>query len=114
MSAIFYSSDDQKKLAMETKEREEKKGKVETAILPLDKFYMAEDYHQKYYLRQSEYGKAFTKIYPKAPDFANSTAVMRINAYLGGHGTKEQVRADLPKLGLTEAAGKQLLSKVRD
>jgi hypothetical protein len=54
------------------------------------------------------------RIYPKNDDFVNSTAVMRVNAILGGNGTKEQVRQDLPKLGLSEAAGKRLLSKLRD
>lgn len=113
-SAIFYANEDQKKLAMETLAREKKKGAVETAVEPLDTFYNAEDYHQKYYLRQSRFAKEFLQLYSKNEDFVKSTAVMRVNAWLGGHGTREQVKKELPKLGLTEPAGKELLSKVRD
>ena len=42
MSAIFYHNEDQKRLAEESKMREEKSKKIRTEILPLDKFYNAE------------------------------------------------------------------------
>jgi methionine-S-sulfoxide reductase len=53
MSAIFYHNDEQRKLALETRTFEEKQRnkKIQTEILPFAKFYLAEDYHQKYQLR---------------------------------------------------------------
>ena len=51
-SAIFYRSDEEKKLAEETKKRVEAKfapRKVYTEITKADTFYKAEDYHQDYY-----------------------------------------------------------------
>jgi peptide-methionine (S)-S-oxide reductase len=51
-SAIFYRSDEEKKLAEETKKTVEAKfapRKVYTEITKADTFYKAEDYHQDYY-----------------------------------------------------------------
>jgi peptide-methionine (S)-S-oxide reductase len=53
-SAIFYHDDEQRRLAEETKEIRQKDGRVYTDIQPLSEFYLAEDYHQKYYLRGVE------------------------------------------------------------
>ena len=51
-SAIFYQSEDQKKVAEQVKERVNQSGKwknpVVTEIVPAGKFYPAEDYHQDY------------------------------------------------------------------
>lgn len=51
-SVIFYSSEDQKFLAEVSLEKLEKSGKYEkkivTQIVPTQKFYIGEDYHQKY------------------------------------------------------------------
>ncbi len=51
-SAIFYANIHQKEIALKVKERVEKshayKSPVVTEIVPFDKFYLAEGYHQKY------------------------------------------------------------------
>ena len=52
-SAIFYRDEEQKRLAEESKAELEKSGRfskpIVTEIVPLDKFYPAEEYHQDYY-----------------------------------------------------------------
>ncbi len=111
MSAIFYRDETQRKFALETKASEEKKrGRpIQTEILAFTRFYFAEDYHQKYYLRNSrELAQEFLKIYPKARDFADSTAVARVNAYLGRHGSKAQLEKEIALLGLSDAGVKRL------
>jgi len=54
-SAIFYSDEKQKKLAMDSREKAENAkiwpNPVVTEILSLDIFYPAEDYHDNYYER---------------------------------------------------------------
>ena len=52
-SAIFYNSEEQKKIALASKQKLEASQKfdkpIATQILPLGSFYEAEDYHQDYY-----------------------------------------------------------------
>jgi len=52
-SAIFYHSEEQRKKAQASKEKLEKLGKfgdkIVTEIIPLERFYSAESYHQDYY-----------------------------------------------------------------
>jgi peptide methionine sulfoxide reductase msrA/msrB len=56
-SAIFYHNDQQKRLAEESREELEKSGRfnkpIVTEIVPLTKFYEAEEYHQDYYKNHS-------------------------------------------------------------
>lgn len=49
-SAIFYTSEDQRRIAFEWKEQAEGRypDEIVTEISPLDTFYPAEDYHQDY------------------------------------------------------------------
>ena len=116
MSAIFYHNDEQRKLALETRALEENRRnkKIRTEILPFSNFYLAEDYHQKYGLRgNSDLMREFKAIYPRDIDFINSTAAARVNGYLGGYGTTEEIKASLEYLGLSTAGQEQLLAIVK-
>ncbi len=58
-SAIFYHNEEQKKAAIASKEKLEKSGKykkpIVTEIKPASTFYKAEEYHQKYWLKNKNY-----------------------------------------------------------
>ena len=112
MSAIFYHNATQKKIALETMAQEEKQRgqKIHTEILPSVKFYLAEDYHQKYQLQNHrELMTDFKTMFPRTIDFINSTAAARVNGYVSGQGTLEEVKANLKNLGLSAGANKRLL-----
>ena len=53
-SAIFYHSEEQKKIAEQSKESKQKQynKKIVTEIIPAQEFYPAKEYHQKYLEKQ--------------------------------------------------------------
>jgi peptide-methionine (S)-S-oxide reductase len=116
-AVVFYHDEEQKRLALATRDRlAAKLGKtIHTEVLAYSRFYTAEDYHQKYYLRgRREIMRQFLQHYPQPADFMNSTAAARVNGYLGGNGTSASLKADLERLGLFEATWEELLELVRD
>jgi peptide-methionine (S)-S-oxide reductase len=71
--------------------------------LPLEPFYLAEDYHQKYSLRSTPALEGeFRAIYPDLNDFVNSTAVARVNGFLGGYGSWDVLQAEIDSYGLSK------------
>jgi len=115
MSIVFYHNVKQRDAATQSMQEQEKKldTKLYTEIVPLTKFYRAEDYHQKYRLQQiEEISGELKKIYTNFQDFVDSTAVARINGFIGGHGTCEQLKKEINTYGLTEVSEKYLLNLV--
>jgi hypothetical protein len=49
-------------------------------------------------------------MYPRNIDFINSTAAARVNGYIGGHGTPEEIKATLENLGISTEGQQQLLA----
>ena len=115
MNVIFYHNEEQRRQAMASKaELEEKIGRIiKTEVRPLGIFTLAEDYHQKYILKQHQLKKEMTRIYPFHSDFVNSTAVTRLNGYAGGYGDREQLSREIEILGLSDEGKKILTGIVR-
>lgn len=111
-SIIFFHNEQQQRLALQSKQQEEAKlgSEITTEIIPYTDFYPAEDYHQKYYLRQiPELMADFSAMYPDARNFRDSTAAARINGYIGGYGTAGTLEKELASYGLSPTGNKLLL-----
>ncbi len=115
MNVIFTHNDEQQRLAEASKAGVAAKGKgaIQTAILPATLFTLAEDYHQKYYLRQaSGLWREVSLRFPKLEDLVNSKAAARLNGYVAGLGSPAQLQEELAGLGLSPETGRQLLAWV--
>lgn len=113
MPAVFYHGQEQMAQARDSMARQGG-GRVTTAILPAGTFYMAEDYHQKYHLRQHKFAwREFERMYPRTRDLIDSTAATRVNAYLGAEGDFSRLRKEIGGFGLSPAAAAELLAIVR-
>jgi len=114
-NAIFFHNERQRKLATTSKAAlEQRLGRtVKTEIVPLRSFTMAEKYHQKYILKQHQLSKEMSRIYPRHKAFVDSTAVARLNGYVGRNGTKGQLMREIESLGLSPDGEKVLTDMVR-
>lgn len=99
-SAIFYHNEQQRQIA-------EKAGCP--SLEPVGTFTRAEDYHQKYYLQQSNVVKDFYAMFPEEVAFTDATATTRANAIVGGALDRKGVEQLLPQLGLGEKTAQSLL-----
>ena len=110
-SLILYGDEEQKQMALAGKARTEARlgQKVHTRIEPLEHFYNAEAYHQKYSLRrESRLARELLAIFPDQDDFMNSSAAAKVNGYLAGLGDPAQFERELPDLGLSSGAQEYL------
>lgn len=117
-SAVLYADQAQQKAALASQARWEakRKRKTTTEIAALKKFTVAEDYHQKYRLRQHRsWMAALARIYPADVDQAllDSTVAARLNGYLAGEGSLALLSKELTKMGLTEGEQRRLWDQMK-
>lgn len=118
-SLLFYHDQAQLAVAEKTKKEAEKRlGKeITTEILPYAEFTRAEDYHQKYSLRNnSDLMSAFADVYSSDRDFVDSTAAARVNAFLAGDLSADEAKAELERLASGEKGDprlKAVIGKIR-
>ena len=110
-SLILYQNQNQKETALAVKEKmETAEGReIQTEIRELDRFYLAEDYHQKFRLQQRKDFKNHYLSQLSMQEFINSPAVTKVNGYLMGNGERDQIIMNINKLGLTEKLQEKLL-----
>lgn len=103
MSAIFWHGEEQRALAEKTKEEQQKHlaRPIVTEIKMAGPFYNAEDYHQKYILRQ--HPTVIDRLHLSDEELITSATACRLNGYLGGHGKEEDFLKESEDLGVPES-----------
>ena len=115
-SRIFYHDEAQREMVEAAKVREEARtgSTMHVSIEPYTRFYLAEDYHQKYYLQgNADMKREFEAIFADPLEFVNSTAAARVNGYVGGHGTSEQLEEEVETLGLSPEGQQALMERMQ-
>jgi len=112
MAAVYVGDDAQRELAEQSRLALEARGiEVGTPIVARGRFYLAEDYHQKYSLRHHEaLLREFASYTPR--QFVDSTVAARLNGYLANHGSAAQLDRELPSFGLSPRANAELMQRV--
>ncbi len=78
---------------------------VLTEVRRLERFYLAEDYHQKYALRRDALLSDEVEAYYSTPeDFRESALAARLNGYAYGLGSALQLEREIDSYGLSESA----------
>ena len=86
---------------------------IVTEVVPYSQFYLAEDYHQKYYLRGEEaLFNEFQEMYPDSVSLIQSTAAARVNGYLGGYGSPKALEQQLDSFGLSPSGKVKLRQEI--
>lgn len=115
MSIIFYHGSEQKRLAEQSLRKIQREiGKpVITRVEPAGIFTTAEEYHQKYYLKNDPLlMKDLRRYYPDPNDLTDSTAAARINGYIGRYGTPEEMENEVASLGLSREGVERLVKSM--
>lgn len=109
-SAIFTTSEEQTEQARQSRELRQQQGgpdPIRTAIIPLETFHPAEDYHQKYYLRQDE--KLFALL-PGSPR-DHTTLAAKLNALAGRAGERDELKEALTRFGVSPPQTEALMQR---
>jgi len=112
-SAVFAHDAKQRAAIRASLKAEEKRrnATIHTEIRNLDRFWRAEDYHQKHRLRgNAKWTKAFDGAYDSDREFVDSTAAMRVNAFLGGKLTSLDLQEELVRLDSAQEKRAELIA----
>uniref|UniRef100_A0A0N4ZIF5 peptide-methionine (S)-S-oxide reductase n=1 Tax=Parastrongyloides trichosuri TaxID=131310 RepID=A0A0N4ZIF5_PARTI len=106
-SAILYLTEEEGDLARKSLEEFKNKSnlndrKIETYIQKITIFTDAEDYHQKYWLRNAPSLFSILKLEGKDDEIKNSTIAAKVNGYLGGESDYSELNVIGKDYGLTD------------
>ena len=112
-SAVFAHDADQRAAVRASLKAEAKRrnATIHTEVRNLDRFWRAEDYHQKHRLRgNAKWSEAFDGAYKTEREFVDSTAAMRVNAYLSGDFAALDLEEVLARLEPSQPQRAQLIA----
>jgi peptide methionine sulfoxide reductase msrA/msrB len=112
-SLILYNNSEQQEIAEKMKEELEAESnrEIKTEIKELDRFYLAEDYHQKFRLQQQVVFRDYYLAQMTMQEFIDSPAVTKVSGYLTGNGERDNIIQNIGELGLPTELQERLLEK---
>ena len=116
LSLLRYRSEEQQRdIERVKKEMEAALGEViETEIAPFESFTLAEPRHQKYYLKR--YPKALEQLevlYPFLETLVDSTFAARLNGFVKGFGTRQELIVEVKEWPITSDAKQLVIEKLQ-
>ncbi|MBB3113217.1 peptide-methionine (S)-S-oxide reductase [Paenibacillus phyllosphaerae] len=85
-----------------------------TEVAPFAAFYLAEDKHQKYYLkRYPDAIEKLSKLYPEHDELVHSTLAARLNGVAKGYASRERILADIASWPIDSASKEAMLAVIR-
>jgi peptide-methionine (S)-S-oxide reductase len=113
ISLLRYHSSRQKEAIEKVKKEMERElgEEIETDIAPFSHFTLAEERHQKYYLKR--YPKALEQLrdmYPSNELLVDSTFAARLNGFVKGYGTRKGLEQEITGWPISESYRQQLIA----
>lgn len=95
---IFYDNEKQKEHIKEVEEKRREAEEIYFEVKELDKFYVAEDYHQKYQVRSNKelYNKLM-EIFKDEQVFIDSHLATKLNSFRSGFITNQEMNQIIEK-----------------
>ncbi len=114
VSSLRYHNEQQLQIIDQVKMKmEQELGEpIETEITLLEQFTLAEQRHQKYYLKR--YPKALEQLepfYSSEESLVDSTFAARLNGFVKGFGTRDQIVTEIQSWQVDESARQQLIQQ---
>jgi methionine-S-sulfoxide reductase len=104
-SVVLAVDENQERIAREVRDEVDREddAAIVTGIEELDEFTSAEDYHQKYELmKHPDLVEELNVMYPDFWDLVDSTVAARLNGYVAGYGSREQLEEEIESFGLSD------------
>ncbi len=106
MSLLLYHNEIQKNEALQIKRKWEKiRGEViPTEIKSYTQFFLAEEKHQKYYLKRYKTAyEAVRELFTTHDQFVQSTLIARLNGFVREFGTLSDLKSEIETWGLSKS-----------
>jgi len=119
MSAIWYHDRQQKRIAQKSRAKWQQKldaeggGKITTVLEKAKNFTNAEDYHQKYYLRMHPLLVSALGCDTDEAALVKSFAAARLNGFLAGKGSRQQLLAEIDDFDLSAEAREYAINNTK-
>lgn len=112
VSSLRYHTDQQKQMIIQVKNEMEKElgEQIETEVTKLERFTLAEARHQKYYLKR--YPNVLEQLHPlytSEESLMGSTFAARLNGFVKGFSTRDQVLTEIESWPLQASARQHLI-----